>query len=82
MALLALLRTLREEPDYRISVPFLLTHGAHDKTGNIRRAAPAWAHREPRCEYVVVPNAGHMANMDNSSLFNERLLRFLRQQTS
>ena len=81
-ALLALLRNLHEEPDYRIPVPFLLTHGANDKTGNIRRAAPEWARREPQCEYVVVPQAGHVANMDNPTFFNQLLLRFLRQQTA
>jgi pimeloyl-ACP methyl ester carboxylesterase len=78
--LLTLVRSLHEEPVYRILVPFLLTHGAHDKTGNIRRAAPAWAQREPKCEYVVIPDAGHMANMDNPAFFNSLLLRFLRQQ--
>jgi 3-oxoadipate enol-lactonase len=80
--LLELLRSLHEEPKYRIPVPFLLTHGAHDKTGNIRRASPEWAQHEPHCEYVVVPEAGHMANMDNPAFFNELLLRFLRQQVS
>ncbi|MGZ3601145.1 MAG: alpha/beta fold hydrolase [Ktedonobacterales bacterium] len=77
-----LLRSLHEEPEYRIPVPFLLTHGAHDKTGNIRRASQGWAQREPHCEYVVVPEAGHMANMDNPAFFNELLLRFLQQQAS
>jgi pimeloyl-ACP methyl ester carboxylesterase len=80
--LLDLVKVLHEEPDYRIPVPFLLTHGAHDGTGNIRRAAPGWARREPHCEYVVVPEAGHMANMDNPTFFNQLLRRFLRQQTS
>lgn len=78
--LLALLRNLHEEPGYKIPVPFLLTHGAHDKTGNIRREAPAWARNEPRCEYVIVPDAGHMANMDNLIFFNQILLDFLLQQ--
>lgn len=33
---------LHEEPGYRIQQPFLLTHGEHDETGIIAKAAPAW----------------------------------------
>ncbi len=68
---------LHEEPAYRIAQPFLLTHGAHDGTGNIRRIAPGWAAREPHCRYVVIPDAGHAANMDNPAFFNRVLLEFL-----
>jgi len=77
--LLALLRNLHEEPSYTIPVRFLLSHGEHDRTGNIRRASPGWAKQEPQCEYVVVPDAGHMANMDNAAFFNQMLGRFLQQ---
>jgi 3-oxoadipate enol-lactonase len=80
--LLALLRNLHEEPGYTIPVPFLLSHGEHDRTGNIRRATPTWAKREPQCEYVVVPEAGHMANMDNPVFFNQMLGRFLQRLSS
>jgi 3-oxoadipate enol-lactonase len=80
--LLALLRNLHQEPGYTIPVPFLLCHGEHDRTGNIRRASPGWAKREPECEYVVVPEAGHMANMDNPAFFNQMLGRFLQQLSS
>jgi pimeloyl-ACP methyl ester carboxylesterase len=80
--LLALLRNLHEEPGYTIPVPFLLSHGEHDRTGNIRRASPGWAKREPQCEYVVVPDAGHMANMDNPAFFNQMLGRYLQQLSS
>jgi pimeloyl-ACP methyl ester carboxylesterase len=75
--LIALLKCLHEEPEYHIPVPFLLTHGDHDRTGNIRRVAPGWAKHEPRCEYVVVPSAGHMANMDDPPYFNQMLRQFL-----
>jgi 3-oxoadipate enol-lactonase len=77
--LLALLRNLHEEPGYTIPVPFLLSHGVHDRTGNIRRASAGWAQREPQCEYVVVPDAGHTANMDNPAFFNQMLRQFLQQ---
>jgi pimeloyl-ACP methyl ester carboxylesterase len=68
---------LHEEPNYRIEQPMLLVHGEHDGTGNIKKAAPLWAAREHQCRYVVIPDAGHMANMDNSTFFNQILLEFL-----
>lgn len=70
-------RCLHEDPDYRFSKPLLITHGAHDRTGTVRKHAPAWAAREPLARYVVIPNAGHMANQDNPNFFNEILLDFL-----
>lgn len=75
--ILALLAGLHEEPGYQIPVPFLLLHGEHDRTGNIRKLAPTWARAEPQSEYTVVPHAGHMANMDNPQVFNPLLLDFL-----
>ena len=72
-----LLKDLHEEPGYKIPVPFLLLHGANDKSGNIRKLAPTWAHAEPQSEYTVIPNAGHVANMDNPQVFNQLLLDFL-----
>jgi len=72
-----LFRDLHEESGYQIPVPFLLLHGEHDSSGNIRALAPAWARAEPRCEYKVIPDAGHVANMDNPEVFNRLLLDFL-----
>ncbi len=64
-------------PDLRIDVPFLLTHGEHDGTGNIPKDAPGWAASDPRIDYVVIPDAGHNANQDNPDAFNRELLRLL-----
>jgi pimeloyl-ACP methyl ester carboxylesterase len=72
-----LLKDLHEESDYRIPVPFLLVHGANDRLGNIRKLAPTWPQAEPQSEYAVIPNAGHVANMDNPQVFNQLLLDFL-----
>lgn len=63
--------------DLRIDVPFLLTHGEHDGTGNIRKDAPPWAASDPRIDYVVIPDAGHNANQDNPAALNRALLRLL-----
>lgn len=68
---------LHEDPDYRFSRPLLITHGARDGTGTVRRHAAAWASREPLARYVVIPDASHMANQDNPGFFNALLLGFL-----
>jgi 3-oxoadipate enol-lactonase len=66
-----------EEPNYRIAVPFLLTHGDQDALTDVVEQAPLWAQREPNCRYVVIPDAGHNANQDNPEFFNRVLLTFL-----
>lgn len=68
---------LRAEPDYRIPVPFLLLVGDRDVTGNIRKIAPVWAAHDPNCQYVVIPNAQHGANLDNPEFFHKALFDFL-----
>jgi pimeloyl-ACP methyl ester carboxylesterase len=68
---------LHYEPGYRITHPLLLTHGEHDRTGNIRMVASDWANRDPHCHYQVIPAAGHLAQLDNAAAFNQVLLAFL-----
>ena len=68
---------VRPEPGYRIEQPVLLVHGEHDRMGRVRRAAPTWAARDPRCRYEVIREAGHQANQDNPATFNRILLEFL-----
>jgi 3-oxoadipate enol-lactonase len=60
-----------------IQVPFLLTHGEHDRSGTIRRDAPHWAASLPHCRYAVIPDASHNANQDNPVYFNQILMDFL-----
>ena len=64
-------------PDFRIEVPFMLTHGDNDVTGTIRRDGPRWAKSDPSIRYEVIPNAGHNANQDNPEVFNRLLGDFL-----
>ncbi len=66
-----------EEVDYRLPMPFLLTHGAQDALKEVKEQAPIWAQREPNCRYIVIPDAGHNANQDNPEFFNQVLLTFL-----
>ena len=67
--------------DYTIPRPFLLLHGELDTAngGVFTKTAPAWAHKEPRCTYAVIPNAGHTANQDDPDAFNAVLLAFLQR---
>lgn len=73
-------RSFREEEDYQIRKPLLLTHGERDQSGNIAKAMPDWASRELNCRYEIVPDAGHNANQDNPEFFNRLLLDFLYHQ--
>jgi 3-oxoadipate enol-lactonase len=68
---------LHSEPGYHIQQPLLLVHGDQDKMGDIAKIAPQWARSEPNCQYVVIPDARHMAIMDNPELFNKLLMDFL-----
>ena len=70
-------RCLHAEPDYVIRQPLLLMHGDNDAAGDIKKICPLWATATPNCEYVVIPNAGHMATFDNPEFITMRLLEFL-----
>jgi pimeloyl-ACP methyl ester carboxylesterase len=80
-AFLALVRgastCLHAEPGYRIQRPLLLLHGDGDSLGDTRKLAPRWAAVEPNCLYLVVPDARHLAMLDNPKFFTEVLLEFL-----
>ena len=67
---------LEPDPGYRTPVPLLLVRGAEDRTGNIASAMPRWATAEGVSE-VVVPGAGHLANVDDPEAVNAALLAFL-----
>jgi pimeloyl-ACP methyl ester carboxylesterase len=74
----ATLRALHAEASYRTPCPLLIVRGEHDTAGAIRQQAPRWVTRD-KAEYAVVPNAGHMSNMDNPAVFNHSVLTFLRR---
>lgn len=70
-------RSLHAEPNYHIPQPMLLMHGDQDEMGDCKKIAPAWASREPNCQYVVIPAAKHFAILDNVPFFTETLMDFL-----
>ena len=75
----AVVDSIREVPGHRIEQPLLLTHGEHDRAGNVARTAPQWAAEEPDCRYEIIPGAGHNANQDAPQAFNDHLVSFLRE---
>jgi pimeloyl-ACP methyl ester carboxylesterase len=75
----AVLRGYHHEPAYTISKPLLLAHGDHDLKP-IQNEMALWSEREPRCRYVVIPEAGHNANQDNPAAFGEALTAFMCEQ--
>ena len=68
---------LHPEAGYQIRQPVLLMHGENDATGDIRKIAPQWAAGLPNCRYEVIPNASHMAPLDNPQRFNQLVMDFL-----
>lgn len=76
----AIANALNPKANYRIEIPFLLTHGQEDKAGNVAQSAVQWAKRDQDyCHYHPIPQAGHNANQDQADYFNQLMLSFLAQ---
>jgi len=60
-----------------IAVPSLVLVGADDQP--FLNAADYMAKRIPNARKVVIPDAGHAANIDQPGLFNEAVLGFLKE---
>jgi 3-oxoadipate enol-lactonase len=68
---------LRPAPAYRLPVPTLLVHGEHDRVGDVAAGMREWARRDPLADHAVVPDAGHVSNLDNPGAFTALLTAFL-----
>lgn len=68
---------IHDEPGYVIDHPILIARGASDNLGNISKVAARWHARDPRSTLTTIPDAGHVANMDNPAAFNAIMLEFL-----
>ena len=60
-----------------IQVPSLVLVGGDDTP--FLGASDYMVSKIPDCKKVVIPNAGHAANMDQPELFNEAVLGFLEE---
>jgi pimeloyl-ACP methyl ester carboxylesterase len=65
------------ETGYRIRIPILIAYGDRDTVGNVNTNISAWLKRDPQSTLAVIPDAGHMANMDNPASFNHVMTEFL-----
>jgi 2-hydroxymuconate-semialdehyde hydrolase len=62
----------------RVTIPVLLIAGARDKLKEPGYASQL-SGRFPDCEWHVIPDCGHYANIECASSVNTHLLRFLRR---
>lgn len=70
-------RVIQSLPE--IKVPTLILVGADDK--NFLASADYMAAKIPNSKKIVIPNAGHAANLDQSGLFNRAVSEFLKGST-
>lgn len=75
--MMSLLLCLREDENYRFKQPVLMLCGEDDKTGNIKKAMPAWAAKDKNCKLFMINNAAHNSNQDNPQLVNEKIKLFI-----
>jgi pimeloyl-ACP methyl ester carboxylesterase len=62
-------------------VPILVLPG--EKDSGTPPALSETIHRAiPGSEYTVVPDAAHLANIEQASVFNDRISQFLRRHAS
>jgi 3-oxoadipate enol-lactonase len=59
-----------------LHLPTLILNGELDLDSR-KQAGAALARLCPGAEHVIIPNAGHLPNLDNSATYNEILMRFL-----
>ncbi|MGH8315428.1 MAG: alpha/beta fold hydrolase, partial [Steroidobacterales bacterium] len=62
-----------------LRVPVLIVNGQHDVKSR-KHAGDQLARLLPRAERVLLPDAGHLANLDNPRAYNETIRRFLERQ--
>lgn len=81
--IMATLPGLAERPDVMpdlasIKVPVLVIHGEKDQLMPVENAR-LMADAIPQAQFVAVPGAGHMANIENSRFFNQAVAGFLKE---
>jgi len=64
-----------------IATPSLVITGEHDLQSRVK-AADRLARRLPAAERAVIPDAGHLPNLDNPVAYNHRVRAFLKRHTS
>lgn len=67
---------LHEEP-LKFDAPLLVAAGEKDTRGTIQKHLPDWQKYYPGCSVITIPNAGHVANLDQPGRFNEVMYSFI-----
>ncbi len=68
---------LQPDPAHRMPVPTLATLGDHDNAKQIRAQLTSCPQRDPSVRFTMVPNAGHIANLDAADFVNAEIAGFL-----
>jgi pimeloyl-ACP methyl ester carboxylesterase len=79
LAMSGLDKVLQKRDDIVLSYPILIMSGDKD-IELAKKSSIKWHERELKSKYILIENAGHCANMDNSVIFNELLLNFIKQK--
>ena len=61
-----------------IAVPVLILHGADDQLIPVAEAE-AMFKAIPNAELVIVPDAGHLPNLEQPDIFNDAVIDFLEE---
>lgn len=65
------------EEKFTFDAPLLVVAGEKDTRGTIQKHLPYWQDHYPDCMVKIIPNAGHVANLDQKDEFNKILLSFI-----
>jgi len=69
-------KVLQKRDGLTLSYPILIMTGDKDIELS-KKSSIKWHESEPKSKYILIENAGHCANMDNSDRFNELLMDFI-----
>lgn len=69
--------TCLHEEQFKFDAPLFVAAGDYDTRGTIKKHLPDWLAHYPGCVVETIPNAGHVANLDQPEQFNKMLLSFI-----
>lgn len=70
--------TCLHEREIRLDAPLLMVCGEEDTRGTIKKHLADWPVQYPGCTVKIIPQAGHLTNLDRPETFNEILLEFIK----
>ncbi len=67
------------EETMQFDAPLLVVCGEADRAGTIKKCMKYWEPAYQGCRTKIIKNAAHVANLDNSEVFNEIMLSFIKE---